>query len=813
MLAAVTPSHPDLGAHMDALARARESIATRATRARSVLESAEALVQVRAAQLASSLVPSAEDAILDGLARALDRIELSADAYEEKVVKRRQELAAAARDVPPAADLAALETRLEAAQLEIAALRATLLQVDGDEDLQALRLENQRSSLAGALLSKLRRRGHEERVQKKHGAPVDEVLRSAAVRREQLASLEEEERRVTDAIAAHQRRVALAKEARVALDRVHDDALASVRTFVAELLTTTGADVMRRLLGGDAMRGGQELLLARAKVRYLTAIVDRLLRKPWEDLDDALAKARLFDEVLDEARSGADEAGVEIPPVEALRQKELELVGQAIAAAHRFDRLLPRLAPYTLPDAWAIPDEEPCWWDVIFHGEENGDFVDEVRHHHATRGRGRGATERAAEPPRAPPPLDTGVRHTDPTGAWRRPPPPAPLTNASAAPDDTVTDWLVTVEAERTSEEGGLGPGVVPDLAGLGRRSSSQTRALPFGAPPTAPPVARPTGTGTGHVITPSSVRAAIRQLGPFTLLRPIGQGGMAEVYHAQRQRNGKVEDVVVKLLLPSYADLPRFVAMFEREARLGMQLRHPNIVRIEDLYVIEDMRLLVMELLEGLSTNRLCHHLWRAHKPLPWRLACLLVHDAAAGLAHAHATSTGDGDGVIHRDVSPDNIFATLSGKGVVLDFGIARGLDEETLTRTGELKGKIPFMAPETYEGAKQTSAVDIFALGVGLYWYLTRERPFTGATDAAVIHAILATTPVPPRALLVGSDLPPAIEKLILAMLAKKPKDRPTAPEIVASLSPLVEGVRPVLAGLVAKATSEVSAPAAP
>lgn len=299
-----------------------------------------------------------------------------------------------------------------------------------------------------------------------------------------------------------------------------------------------------------------------------------------------------------------------------------------------------------------------------------------------------------------------------------------------------------------------LAPPTVPRVDAVGATPSAIThsdvetapRAMaPMTATTSAPPVAR---------------------LGRYRLDRRLAQGGMAEIYLAtQDGPRGFTRKVVVKRILAAHADDPYFIAMFQREAAVIARLQHPHIVDIFELGVEGDEWFMAMEFLEGLGFNDL---LRRTSLDVP-RIARVIA-DAAAGLACAHER------GVIHRDISPDNLFVTRSGRTKVIDFGVARRHDEVSLTQVGELKGKIPFMAPELLQGEAFDSAVDVFALGVSLWSALVGRRPWVGDTLPAIMRGILMRPAEPPSQY--RADVPAAVDELVLAMLASDATRRPTA-----------------------------------
>jgi serine/threonine-protein kinase len=288
--------------------------------------------------------------------------------------------------------------------------------------------------------------------------------------------------------------------------------------------------------------------------------------------------------------------------------------------------------------------------------------------------------------------------------------------------------------------------------------------------------------------------RAAPR-IGRYRLERRLGAGGMAEVFLARSESDagphGKFEKlVVIKRIRPQLVAQERFVEMFLREGRLLASLDHPNIVRIIELDEDRGEYFLALEYLEGLSLREVAERHWTAGKPLPIEAIINIVADAALGLEYAHTWNNAK---IIHRDVSPDNLFVTTSGTTKVIDFGIAKRQGGEQLTHHGELKGKVPFMAPEQLQGAALDSRADLFALGVVLYWLFTGRRPFDGASDVHTMKAILEDPPRAPR--LWNPKLPKLLEDIVMSLLEKdRDKRMQSAAVLHDALMTLVVGMPP-------------------
>ncbi|NOJ83122.1 protein kinase domain-containing protein [Myxococcus xanthus] len=280
--------------------------------------------------------------------------------------------------------------------------------------------------------------------------------------------------------------------------------------------------------------------------------------------------------------------------------------------------------------------------------------------------------------------------------------------------------------------------------------------------------------------VTETGLVPLLQPYGPYVLVRKLAEGGMAEIFLAKLLgADGFERNVVIKRMLPHLTNNPDFVEMFRDEARLAAKLAHPNIVQIQELGFAEGCYYICMEYLAGedFSTTLRLAGRKRHYVPLPVVLRVLI--DAARGLhfAHEFTNEAGQPLNVVHRDISPSNLYLTYQGQVKVLDFGIAKAESRLVNTRTGVVKGKYMYMAPEQARGKEVDRRADIFALGVSLYEALTHVRPFSRENDLAVLNALLQGELKPPREL--RPDLPEELEAILLKAMAFKPEDRyPTA-----------------------------------
>jgi len=270
----------------------------------------------------------------------------------------------------------------------------------------------------------------------------------------------------------------------------------------------------------------------------------------------------------------------------------------------------------------------------------------------------------------------------------------------------------------------------------------------------------------------PKPAKKGLGTLGRYTLQYPLGKGGMAEVFLAtQDGPAGFQKQVVIKRSDPELAKNPKFVEMFLREAKIAALLNHSNVVQVFELGQEGDAYYIAMEHIDGISLQKAARRAWAIGESIPMEVIVKCIADAARGLHYAHTWRGPDGkvQGFVHRDISPDNLMLTRDGVTKVLDFGIAKmALDDgDPITKTGELKGKIPFMPPEQLKGDSLDGRADLWSLGITLYWLLTGARPFAG-NEIQTLQAILHDLPVPPRQ--VNPLVPLPLERLTMRLLEK-------------------------------------------
>jgi serine/threonine-protein kinase len=268
----------------------------------------------------------------------------------------------------------------------------------------------------------------------------------------------------------------------------------------------------------------------------------------------------------------------------------------------------------------------------------------------------------------------------------------------------------------------------------------------------------------------------ATERLGRYEVAGRLAAGGMAEILLGRLVGpSGFERPVVIKRILPHLAQEGSFVSMFLDEARLAARIRHPNVVQVHELGVEDENLYLVMEYLEGENSAGVVRRGMITKRPTDFAMIAYVVAEACAGLHAAHELEDSDGSplNLVHRDISPQNIFVTYAGSVKVLDFGIAKAADRITQTEAGQLKGKFEYMSPEQCRGRPIDRRSDIFALGIVLFELTTRKRLFKRSSKLAVLDAV-CRDPIPKPSEKVP-DYPAPLEAVVLKALARDPDQR--------------------------------------
>ncbi|HWL86424.1 MAG TPA: serine/threonine-protein kinase, partial [Polyangiaceae bacterium] len=250
----------------------------------------------------------------------------------------------------------------------------------------------------------------------------------------------------------------------------------------------------------------------------------------------------------------------------------------------------------------------------------------------------------------------------------------------------------------------------------------------------------------------------------------------MAHVYLAvMRGLHGFNKLVVLKVPRDSVAADPNLLSMFHEEARLAARLNHPNVVHTYEVIQEEGRDITVMEYLDGQPLNAVLARGRKLGKPMALAMHLRLVSEALTGLHHAHEAKDYDGKPLelVHRDVSPPNLFVTFDGGIKVLDFGIAKAVTSLNETQTGTFKGRIRYMPPEQLMGGKVDRRTDIFAIGAVLWDAAVGESMWKGRTDVEVISAVLGDEKPTPRS--VRADVPEELDAIVRKAMAHVPRNR--------------------------------------
>jgi serine/threonine-protein kinase len=265
---------------------------------------------------------------------------------------------------------------------------------------------------------------------------------------------------------------------------------------------------------------------------------------------------------------------------------------------------------------------------------------------------------------------------------------------------------------------------------------------------------------------------------GKYRLIAELGQGGMATVYLAVALgSSGFRKLAVVKLIRPQYASDPDLIQMFLDEARLCARLNHPNIVQTYDVGVDAGQYLMAMEYLDGVSLYTAVSRFVKTGTPFPFPLRARILSEVLEGLRYAHELRDYDGKtlDIVHRDVTPHNIFITYDGQVKLLDFGIAKATTSSVQTATGVIKGKLTYMAPEQAMCETIDARADLYAVGVMLWEAITgRRRWAAGLSDAAVFTRV-ASGELPEAPDAASKGFPAELDAIVLKSLAPKPEDR--------------------------------------
>jgi len=362
--------------------------------------------------------------------------------------------------------------------------------------------------------------------------------------------------------------------------------------------------------------------------------------------------------------------------------------------------------------------------------------------------------------------LEKSARKSTTAGTTPRPATPQPAVAPTPAP---VAAKPAPVEAKPTPEE-------VPDR-------------VPASQPILHEPAVEPARTEEEEPTDGT-------KFGQYVLVERIATGGMAEVWKARmRGVEGFQKIVAIKKILPHLSDNQEFIEMFVDEAKLAAQLNHNNIIHIYDLGKIQNSYYIAMEYVDGFDLKTILRRGEERGHPMNVELALFIASKVAAALDYAHRKKDFEERemGLVHRDVSPQNVLISEEGDIKLCDFGIAKAASKASHTQAGALKGKLQYMAPEQAWGKHIDRRSDIFALATVLFEMLTGRKLFTGDNEISILEQVREARVQPPS--LHNDEVTPEIDRIVLKALQKDPENRyQTAGEMAREIDAVLYSFRP-------------------
>lgn len=303
------------------------------------------------------------------------------------------------------------------------------------------------------------------------------------------------------------------------------------------------------------------------------------------------------------------------------------------------------------------------------------------------------------------------------------------------------------------------------------------------GKPEPSSPRAGPSADATSQL---APITAGARTFGKYRLLAELGRGGMADVHLAVSVGPAGFSKLqVIKRLRPGMTDIEEMRSMMLDEARLAARLNHKNIVQTNEVGIVDDVYFLAMEYLDGQPYHRILKRAAQLGRTIPLPFAVRILCEVLSGLHYAHEVKDYDGHplGVVHRDISPQNVFITYDGQVKVVDFGIAKAARRLVETQTGIIRGKITYMAPEQAFANEIDRRADIFSVGVMLWEAVAGERLWGQLSDPEIVARLMHEIP---RVTTVRPDAPADLVDLCARALSRNPEGRPpTASEMRSEL----------------------------
>jgi len=297
-------------------------------------------------------------------------------------------------------------------------------------------------------------------------------------------------------------------------------------------------------------------------------------------------------------------------------------------------------------------------------------------------------------------------------------------------------------------------------------------------------------GLGRG-LVSREPRRVRRDRVGRYELLQPLGAGGMAELFRARATGPAGFErEVVIKRILPTHREDAEFIRMFEDEARILGLMHHPNVVEAYDFGEEGGAPYLALEYVDGPSLSRVLRTLRSTNRNMSPAIAAFIARDLCRALDYVHNLRDANGVrlDVIHRDVTPSNIVLASTGTVKLLDFGVASFRAAAQLSRTGTVKGKPAYLAPEQLEGKDLDGRVDLFALGIVLHEMLSLQHLFAGDSDFQTAKKVVEM-PIPSLSAK-RDDVPPELEAIVMRALQRDRRQRfSSAAEMARALDEVV------------------------
>jgi TonB family protein len=386
-----------------------------------------------------------------------------------------------------------------------------------------------------------------------------------------------------------------------------------------------------------------------------------------------------------------------------------------------------------------------------------------------------GLEKTPARPKSTPPPISS------PAVAPSTPPPPTPAATPSArapeAPAQTPRPAAPTASATGT-------PARAPVVESAAADGSFDNVVL-----------SQPIVAASAQPVEEEEPVDGIK-FGQYVLLEKIATGGMAEVWKARmRGVEGFQKTVAIKKILPHLSDNQDFIEMFIDEAKLAAQLSHNNIIHIYDLGKIQNSYYIAMEYVDGSDLKTILKKAQDHGQPMTVDLALFVASKIASALDYAHRRRDFDDKdlGLVHRDVSPQNVLISQEGDIKLCDFGIAKAAFKASHTQNGALKGKLQYMSPEQAWGQPIDRRADVFALATVLFEMLTGKKLFTGDSEISILEQVREARVTPPSEW--NDEVTPDIDAVVLKALQKDPTTRyQTAGEMARDMDQILYGMKP-------------------